>query len=230
VTSSNGPSGTAPVPAVESPLAAGPVGRDELPERVWTLPNALSVLRLLGVPLFLWLLLGPEADGWAIVVLAVSGLTDWADGKLARLLNQGSRLGALLDPAADRLYIVCTLVALAIRDIVPLWVVALLLGRELVLGAMLLVLRHYGYPPLQVHYLGKAATLLLLYAFPILLLARGRGTIAAIAEPFALAFTVWGTALYLLAGLFYVIQVAGIVRAERAGTVAGSTRPAGTSP
>jgi cardiolipin synthase len=144
-----------------------------------------------------------------------SGFTDWLDGKLARWLNQGSRLGALLDPAADRLYIVATLVALAIRDVVPVWVVALLLGRELVLGVMLLVLRHYGYPPLQVHYLGKAATLLLLYAFPVLLIADGEGRLAELAEPFAWALTIWGTALYLLAGVFYVIQVVGIVRAER---------------
>ena len=219
MTSWNGPSAPAPVPPAGAlPLAGSPpvVDRESLPDRVWTLPNALSVLRLLGVPLFLWLLLGPEADGWAVAVLAVSGVTDWLDGKLARWLDQGSKLGALLDPAADRLYIVSTLVALALRDIVPPWVVALLLGRELVLGVMLLVLRGYGYPPLQVHYLGKAATLLLLYAFPGLLLAHGTGWVATLAEPFAWAFTIWGTALYLLAGLFYVIQVVGIVRAERA--------------
>jgi cardiolipin synthase len=210
VTSSNGPS------AETAAHGVGPVGRDELPDRVWTLPNALSVLRLLGVPLFLWLLLGPEADGWAVVVLMISGITDWADGKLARWLDQSSRLGALLDPAADRLYIVCTLVALALRDIAPVWMVALLLGREVVLGIGLLVLRRYGYPPLQVHYLGKAATFLLLYAFPGLMLADGTGWFATAIEPFAWAFTIWGTALYLLAGVFYVVQVAGIVRAERA--------------
>jgi cardiolipin synthase len=215
VTSSNGPSAE-----TTAAHGAGFVGRDELPDRIWTLPNALSVLRLLGVPLFLWLLLGPEADGWAVVVLMVSGITDWADGKLARWLDQGSRLGALLDPAADRLYIVCTLIALALRDIAPLWLVALLVGRELVLGVMLLVLRHYGYPPLQVHYLGKAATFLLLYAFPGLLLADGSGWLATVIAPFAWAFTIWGTALYLLAGGFYVVQVLGIVRAERAGRAA----------
>ena len=211
MTSSNGPSAE-----TTAAHGAGPVGRDELPDRVWTLPNALSVLRLLGVPLFLWLLLGPEADGWAVIVLMISGITDWADGKLARWLDQSSRLGALLDPAADRLYIVCTLVALALRDIAPVWMVALLLGREVVLGIGLLVLRRYGYPPLQVHYLGKAATFLLLYAFPGLLLADGTGWFATAIEPFAWAFTIWGTALYLLAGAFYVVQVAGIVRAERA--------------
>jgi CDP-diacylglycerol--glycerol-3-phosphate 3-phosphatidyltransferase len=217
VTSSNGPSAE-----TTAARGAGPVGRDELPDRVWTLPNALSVLRLLGVPLFLWLLLGPEADGWAVIVLMVSGITDWADGKLARWLDQSSRLGALLDPAADRLYIVCTLVALALRDIAPVWMVALLLGRELVLGIGLLVLRRYGYPPLQVHYLGKAATFLLLYAFPGLMLADGSGWLATVIEPFAWAFTIWGTTLYLLAGVFYVVQVVGIVRAERAAPAAGA--------
>jgi CDP-diacylglycerol--glycerol-3-phosphate 3-phosphatidyltransferase len=222
VTSSNGPSAAASRPRAGTvPLAGGSRAGDRalLPDRIWTLPNAISVLRLLGVPLFLWLLLGPEADGWAVGVLMISGITDWLDGKLARWLDQGSKLGALLDPAADRLYIVSTLVALAVRGIVPLWVVVLLLGRELVLGVMLLVLRHYGYPPLQVHYLGKAATLLLLYAFPGLLLADGTGWLATAIEPFAWAFTIWGTALYVLAGVFYAIQVVGIVRAERAAAV-----------
>ena len=221
MTSSNGPSAPAPVPATGAlPLAGSPpvADRESLPDRVWTLPNALSVLRLLGVPLFLWLLLGPEADGWAVAILMVSGFTDWLDGKLARWLNQSSRLGALLDPAADRLYIVSTLIALALREIVPMWLVAVLVGRELVLGITLLVLRRYGYPPLQVHYLGKAATLLLLYAFPGLLLADGSGWLATAIAPFAWAFTIWGTALYVLAGIFYVIQVAGIVRAERVAT------------
>ncbi len=227
MTSSKGPSAAASVPSPGAVLRAGspPVpDREALPNRVWTLPNALSVLRLLGVPVFLWLLLGPEADGWAVAVLMLSGFSDWLDGKLARWLDQSSKLGALLDPAADRLYIVCTLVALALRDVVPVWLVALLLGREVVLGVMLLVLRWYGYPPLQVHYLGKAATLLLLYAFPGLLLADGSGRLATAIEPFAWAFTIWGTALYLVAGIFYAIQVAGIVRAERSAAAARTAR------
>jgi cardiolipin synthase len=197
--------------------------REALSDRVWTWPNALSVLRLFGVPLFLWLLLGPHADGWALVILMVSGFTDWLDGKLARWLDQGSRLGALLDPAADRLYIVAALVALALRGIVPVWLVLVLVGREVILGLLLLVLRGYGYPPLQVHYLGKAATLLLLYAFPGLLLAQGHGGLAAVAAPFAWAFTIWGTALYVLAGVFYAVQVTGIVASERRLGTAGSS-------
>ncbi len=217
MTSSKGQSAAAPVPSPGALRGGSPpvVNREDLPDRVWTWPNALSALRLLGVPLFLWLLLGPEADGWAVGVLMFSGFTDWLDGKLARWLDQSSRLGALLDPAADRLYIVSTLVALALRDIIPVWIVGLLVGREVVLAIALLVLRRYGYPPLQVHYLGKAATLLLLYAFPGLLLADGDGWLAELCKPFAWALTIWGTALYVLAGLLYLIQVVGIVRAER---------------
>jgi cardiolipin synthase len=196
------------------------VDRDTLSDRVLTLPNVLSVVRLLGVPLFLWLLLGPRADGWAIVVLALSGASDWADGKLARALGQSSRLGALLDPAADRLYIVATLVAFVIRDVVPLWVVVVLLVRELVLAVTLLVLRRAGWPPLQVHYLGKAATFLLLYAFPLLLLADGDNPVASVAQPIAYALTIWGAALYVLAGVFYVVQAVGLLTGSRRAGVA----------
>jgi hypothetical protein len=75
VTSSNGSSAAVPVP----PGSRAVLDREDLPDRVWTLPNALSVLRLLGVPVFLWLLLGPEEDGWALVILMVSGFTDWLE-------------------------------------------------------------------------------------------------------------------------------------------------------
>ncbi|WP_433262915.1 CDP-alcohol phosphatidyltransferase family protein [Actinosynnema sp. CS-041913] len=175
-------------------------------DRLLTIPNALSVLRLLGVPLFLYLLLGPQADGWALVVLVAAGLSDWLDGKIARWLDQTSRLGTLLDPAADRLYILATLVAFVVRDIVPLWVAAVLVGREIVVGACLPVLRARGYGPFEVSYLGKGATFNLLYAFPMLLLAQGTSTAAQIARPVAYAFMVWGCALYLWSGALYVYQ------------------------
>ena len=181
-------------------------------DRIWTVPNALSVLRLFGVPLFLWLLLGPHADGWALVVLAVSGFTDWLDGVLARLLNQTSRFGALLDPLADRLYILATLVGLVLRHVIPWWLGALIVGRDVVVGAVLPRLRKAGYGPPEVHYLGKAATFCLLYAFPLLLLGTYHGTAAAIARPIAWAFTIWGTALYLWSGVVYLRQIAGLLR------------------
>ena len=181
-------------------------------DRVWTVPNALSVLRLLGVPVFLWLLLGPHADVAALILLALSGLSDWADGVLARRWNQMSRLGALLDPAADRLYILATLVGLTLRHIIPPWLAAVIVGRDLLLGLTLPLLRRHGYGPPPVHYLGKAATFNLLYAFPLLLLAAREGTLADVARPIAWAFTLWGTALYLWAGVLYVGQVAQLTR------------------
>jgi len=195
-------------------------------ERVLTVPNLLSLLRLLGVPLFLWLLLGPEADGWAIVVLAVGGFTDWADGKLARLLDQYSRLGALLDPAVDRLYILAALVALGVRGIVPWWVVAVLVGRDLVLGVCITVLRRMGYAPFPVTYIGKAATFLLLYAFPILLLGTQGGFWGTLAQPVGYAFAAWGVALYLWSGLLYLTQFGLAVRAGPA----RSETPSDTTP
>ncbi|MDQ2748554.1 MAG: CDP-alcohol phosphatidyltransferase family protein [Pseudonocardiales bacterium] len=181
-------------------------------DRVLTIPNALSVLRLFGVPLFLWLLLGPHADGWAILVLFVSGFTDWADGVLARRLNQTSKLGALLDPLADRLYILATLVGLVLRNIIPLWLALVIVGRDAVLTFALAVIRRYGYAPFAVHYLGKAATFCLLYAFPFLLIGEYHGTVADLARPVAWAFTIWGTALYLYAGGVYLIQAGQLVR------------------
>lgn len=180
-----------------------------------TIPNLLSLLRLLGVPVFLWLLLGPHADGWALAVLALSGFTDWADGVLARRLDQYSDLGALLDPLADRLYILATLVGLVLRHILPLWLAVVIVGRDLILGVGLVLLNRRGIAPPQVHYLGKAATFCLLYAFPLLLLGAHPGTLSAIARPIAWAFTIWGAGLYLWAGGLYLLQTAQLLRGGR---------------
>lgn len=199
-----------------------PPHQPEPPDRILTVPNALSAARLLGVPLFLWLLLGPREDGWALAVLAAAGLSDYLDGKIARALGQTSQLGVLLDPAADRLYILSTLVAFVIRGIVPVWLALLLVARDVVLAASLVVLRRHDYGPPPVHYLGKAATLNLLYGFPLLLLGSGHGWISAISHPVGWAFTIWGSALYVWAGSLYLVQVARIV-----GSDTGSRRAVG---
>jgi cardiolipin synthase len=190
------------------------VTTEPAPDRVLTVPNLLSVLRLAGVPLFLYLLLGPRADVWAIVVLAVGGITDWLDGKLARLLGQYSRFGALLDPAVDRLYILAALVALGVREVVPWWVVGVLLARDLVLAATLPVLRSRGYGSYRVTYLGKGATFLLLYAFPLLLAGQATGWFADLARPFGYGFAAWGTVLYLYSGGLYLAQFVLAMRAS----------------
>ena len=193
-------------------------GEDDLPvsNRVFTIPNLISLARLAGVPLFLGLILspyygGPKYDVWALVVLALSGFSDWLDGKLARRWNQMTRFGALIDPLADRLYILATLVGLTIRQIIPLWLPIVLVGRDV---AMLVLispkLRKAGYGvALPVHFLGKAATFNLLYAFPLLLLGQiseKPNHLTDIANIFGWAFVVWGTALYLLAGGMYFVQ------------------------
>jgi cardiolipin synthase len=168
-----------------------------------TIPNALTALRGLGVPLFIWLALGLESDGWAILVLAIGGVTDYLDGKLARAWNQTSRFGELADPFIDRIYIVATLIVLQMRGAIPLWIIIALLGRDLILAIMTLFLTRKGLPPLQVTYLGKAATFNLLYAFPFLLLALNDSWYGTLAFIFGWAFTIWGVVLYLFTGVSY---------------------------
>jgi len=175
--------------------------------RVLTIPNVISIIRLAGVPLFLWLILVPEADGLALAVLAISGASDYADGYLARKLNQTSKLGAILDPVADRLYILSTVIGLGIRDIIPWWVAIILPARDAFLWCLVPFLRTRGYSALPVHFLGKAATANLLYAFPLLLLGDGTGVLATLAKVFGWAFAIWGTGLYWWAGLLYAWQV-----------------------
>jgi cardiolipin synthase len=191
-----------------------PKTEPSLLRQAFNVPNMLSLLRLAGVPVFLWLLLGPKEDGWALAVLVFSALTDWLDGKLARWLDQMSRLGQLLDPAADRLYILATLVAFLLRGIIPWWAVVPLVLRELVLAVCVLVLRRRGFAPPEVTYIGKGATFVLMYAFPFLLLTQGGSDLAAVARPIAYAFTIWGGVLYLWSGVLYVVQVVRALRAR----------------
>ncbi len=180
-------------------------------DRVLTLPNVLSVLRLVGVPIFLWANLA-EHDVIALVTLMLSGLSDYLDGKIARRFGLESRLGQLLDPFADRLYIATTLLGLALRDIIPWWLVVLLVGREVLLAAVLWWIRRYGQTGLPVHFVGKAATFNLLYAFPLLLLGEGTSTFAEWALPIGWAFAWWGTVLYWIAGVMYIVQARRVAR------------------
>jgi cardiolipin synthase len=200
------------VPTSEGPVSEGPVSEGPtVPEplvtdRVMTVPNVLSLLRLVLVPVFAWLILTGH-DGLALITLAASGISDYLDGKLARSWGQVSRVGQLLDPFADRLYILSTLIALAWRAVIPWWLVVAIVGRDVLLALTLPVLARHGYGPPPVHFLGKAATLNLLYAFPLLLLADGNSLAAQIAEPIAWAFAWWGMALYWWAGWLYLRQL-----------------------
>jgi cardiolipin synthase len=183
-------------------------------ERVLTVPNVLSALRLVGVPVFLWAIV-TEQDVLALVLLAASGITDWLDGAIARRYGLVSRLGQLLDPVADRLYIASTLLGLAWREIVPWWLVAVLVAREAFMAVVVLIAKRHGWLGLPVHFAGKAATFNLLYAFPLLLLADGDGTAARIAEPIAWGFAWWGVALYWLSGVLYALQLRRLLAHDR---------------
>lgn len=180
-------------------------------DQVWTVPNIISMFRLVLIPVFA-VLIFTERDIAAIVVLFVAGFTDWVDGVIARAFNQVSRLGQLLDPAADRLYILVTLVGLAWREFVPWWLVAVIVGRDVFLLGLMPVLRRHGYGPLPVHLAGKAGTFALMYAFPLLLLGSLEGTAGELAWVIGWASALWGVGLYWFAAFVYTEQTWRIVR------------------
>ena len=188
-------------------------------DRIWTVPNILSLARLLGIPVFLWLVLVERAGVWAFVVLVVAGASDWFDGYLARRLDQQSALGEVLDPLVDRLYILATLIGLALRDVIGWWLVGLLVGRDLVLLALLPMLRRSGRIALPVTFVGKAGTFALLWGFPLLLLGSLPGTWGTVLTAFGWGFALWGTYLYWWAGIRYAQQMIG-----------ASKRPASDTP
>lgn len=182
-------------------------------DRVLTVPNVLSVIRLVLVPVFLYLLLVADATGWAVGILMFSGASDWADGKIARLYdNQSSRLGELLDPAVDRIYMVVVPISLALAHVIPWWVVILLLGRDVVLAGTLPLLRSRGLSALPVTYLGKGATFALMSGLPLVLLGQFDGQWSRVVLAIGWGFLIWGMALYLWSGVLYLIQVAMVMR------------------
>lgn len=182
--------------------------------RIWTIPNVLSFVRLALVPVFLYLLLASRAYGVATAILMFSGVSDWADGKIARLVdNQSSRLGELLDPLVDRIYMVTVPVGLALAGVVPWWLVAVLLGRDLILAATLPLLRARGVAALPVTYIGKAATFALMSGFPLVLLGQWDAGWSQVVGACGWGFVIWGTGMYLWSAVLYLLQVTMVVRA-----------------
>ena len=180
--------------------------------RLLTVPNVLSGIRLVLIPVFAYLLLVAHANAWAVAVLMFSGASDWADGKIARLLNQSSKLGALLDPAVDRLYMVTVPIALGLRGIVPWWIIAVLLARDVLLAAELPLLRTRGFTALPVLYIGKAATFALMSAFPLILLGQWDALWSRVVLACGWAFLIWGTYFYLWSFVLYAVQVVLVMR------------------
>lgn len=194
---------------------------NEVSSRILTVPNLLSFVRLGLVPVFLYFIIVGH-DALALATLVVSSITDYLDGYLARRFNQVTRLGQLLDPAADRLFIFATLIGLAIRGIIPWWLVAVIVGRDVVLLVLGVILANFGYGPLPVHHLGKVATFALFYAFPILMIGQAFPVTAWLTDPIGWAFALWGAFLYWWAGVIYLTETARVIKIPRVSATPGS--------
>jgi phosphatidylglycerophosphate synthase len=192
----------------ERPSKNGAPARD----RFLTVPNLLSGIRLALIPVFVYLLLFAHADAWAVAILMFSGASDWADGKIARLLDQSSRLGAYLDPAVDRLYMLTVPIAFGLRGIVPWWIIAVLLARDVLLAAEMPLLRTRGITALPVVYVGKAATFALMSAFPLILLGQWDALWSRVVLACGWAFLIWGLYMYLWSFVVYAVQVVLVLR------------------
>lgn len=192
----------------------GAVKASEVSSRVLTVPNLLSFLRLALVPVFLVLIIQGQ-DALALLVLVISSITDFLDGLIARTFKQVSRLGQLLDPAADRLFIFAALIGLAVREVIPWWLFVVIVARDGMLVVLGIVLANHGYGPLPVHHLGKVATACLFYALPILMLGQAFPDAAWLTNPIGWAFAIWGAFLYWWAGVVYLIETIRVIRIPR---------------
>ena len=176
--------------------------------RVLTIPNALSLGRLLCVPVFLWLLFGRDNRVGAALLLGTLGATDWVDGYIARRFDQVSTVGKVLDPVADRVLLVVGIVAIVVDGSVPVVVAALAIFRELAVSVGVLVLAALGAHRIDVSWAGKCGTFALMTAFPLFLVANapdvaGEEVLRALAWGCAvvgLGFSYWSLVAYLPAG------------------------------
>lgn len=190
-----------------------PTGTEDPSRRVLTIPNVLSAIRLVLIPVFLYLLLATHTYSWAVAILMFSGFSDWADGKIARLVdNQSSRLGELLDPLVDRVYMLAVPIALGLAGIVPWWVIGTLVGRDAVLAATLPIVRSRGLTALPVTYIGKAATFALMSGFPLILLGQWDALWSRVVGAIGWGFLLWGVGMYLWSAVLYLMQVGMVMR------------------
>jgi cardiolipin synthase len=189
--------------------------------RIFTIPNVISFIRLILVPVFLVLII-VGADLAALLVLVFSSVSDYFDGMIARRFSQVTRLGQLLDPAADRLYIFAALIGLTVREVIPLWLLAIIVGRDVMLLVLGIVLANHGYGPLPVHHLGKVATFALLSALPVLMLGEAFSSVENVTNPLGWALALWGAFLYWWAGIVYIIETARVIRIPLGAAAAAS--------
>lgn len=182
-------------------------------DAVLTIPNIVSFVRLLSIPVFcVLIILGRDVA--AVWLLVAFGATDWIDGFLARRLKQRTQLGARLDPVADRLYILAAVVALLVRGIVPIWFVGVLLARDVMLALLLPRLRRHDMVALPVNWIGKAGTFLILVALPLILLGAPSSLGWVWAHWSGWVLGALGAAAYWIAGLLYVRETVRLGRGE----------------
>jgi len=174
--------------------------------RVLTVPNLISFLRICSIPYLAWLITKNHMI-LALIVLAISAFSDCIDGYIARRWNQVSKLGQILDPIADRLLIIFSTIALAIAKIIPWWALVLVVLRDVIMAALVVLLAQHDYGPLPVNFVGKAGTALIMLAIVSLMIVYAVNTEAMfVLYAAAIACGVWGVALYWYAGLLYYRQ------------------------
>ncbi|PJM72845.1 CDP-diacylglycerol--glycerol-3-phosphate 3-phosphatidyltransferase [Bifidobacterium primatium] len=173
---------------------------------IWTVPNAISFLRILSIPVIA-VLISKRYLVWSLIVLAISSASDGVDGYIARKFDQVSRIGQILDPIADRLLIIFSMLALGWAQILPWWLLIAVGSRDVVMLGEVLLLSDRDYGPLPVHFVGKAGTALLLMSVPVLIVADLSGsTFFQVLHLIGVAGAIWGAVLYWCAGLIYIMQ------------------------
>lgn len=185
-------------------------------DRIATIPNAISLVRLLCVPVFLWLLFGRENRTGAAFLLGGLGATDWVDGYIARHFNQVSNLGKVLDPIADKVLLVTGMIAILVDGSVPAIVFWPAIAREVLVAGTTVLLGALGARRIDVSWAGKAGTLLMMTAFPLFLWGHGEGPAYAVAWVFAIP----GLIMAWYAAATYVGPAVTALREGRAGRLA----------
>lgn len=186
---------------------------------ILTVPNAITMVRLLCLPVFVWLVFGAKEQTAAAIVLAVLGATDWVDGYVARRFHRVSTVGKVLDPTADRLLVGTAVVVIIIHHAVPLWFGVITLVREALVGLLVLVLAGLGAARIDVLWVGKAGTFGLMFAYPAFLLGHGTASWQDPIRAFAWVAGIGGLTLAWIAAAAYVRPARAALAAGRRGGV-----------
>ena len=179
---------------------------------ILTIPNVISFARLATVPFFLWLWFAGSREV-AVVVYAIGAWTDFLDGFIARRTDSVSELGKLLDPLADRVFIVALAIALVGGGTLPWWLAVAIIGRDVVILSLYPLVQKRGVPKIAVNFVGKSATAALLFGLTWLALSETDFGWAGIGDVVGIAFVTFGAVLYWVAGAMYArIALAGMKR------------------